>query len=106
MIAVKPETETAGGCIYGDNCPFHAENPPFNAKARAAMQEARDIMSGKMPAKWYHSSLLQNPVGFAQALAVFRPTGYKTAIFSDCCCKTEVLQQPHSIEEAREDLDV
>jgi hypothetical protein len=26
-------------------------------------------------------SLLQNPVGFAQALAVFRPTGCKTAVF-------------------------
>jgi hypothetical protein len=24
---------------------------------------------------------LQNPVGFAQALAVFRPTGYKAAVF-------------------------
>jgi hypothetical protein len=24
---------------------------------------------------------LQNPVGFAQALAVFRPTGCKTAVF-------------------------
>jgi hypothetical protein len=29
-----------------------------------------------------------------QALAVFRPTAYKTAFFSGCCCKTEVLQQP------------
>jgi Holliday junction DNA helicase RuvA len=39
-------------------------------------------------------SLLQNSVSFAQALAVFRPTGYKTAFFNGCCCKTEVLQQP------------
>jgi hypothetical protein len=26
-------------------------------------------------------SFLQNPVGFAEALAVFRPTAYKTAFF-------------------------
>jgi hypothetical protein len=39
-------------------------------------------------------NLLQNSVSFAQAIAVFRPTDYKTAFFSGCCCKTEVLQQP------------
>jgi hypothetical protein len=40
----------------------------------------------------------------AQALAVFRPTGYKTAFFSGCCCnrtgKTgspEVLQQLYNL---------
>jgi hypothetical protein len=37
---------------------------------------------------------VQNSVSFAQALAVFRPTAYKTAFFSGCCCKAEVLQQP------------
>jgi hypothetical protein len=54
MITVT-ETKTAAGCIYGENCPLHAENPPFNAKALAAMQEAKDIASGKIPSKLYHS---------------------------------------------------
>jgi DNA-damage-inducible protein J len=55
MIAIKPETETITGCIYGDNCPIEAEQPHFNAVTLAAMQEARDIASGKIPGKWYHS---------------------------------------------------
>jgi len=56
MIAVsETETATDTGCIYGDNCPLHAENPPFNAITLAAMQEAKDIASGKIPGKWYHS---------------------------------------------------
>jgi len=54
MIAVKPEIRTAD-CIYGEDCPLHAENPPFNAVTLAAMQEAEDIISGKIPGKWYHS---------------------------------------------------
>jgi hypothetical protein len=55
MIAVKNETETAAECIYGEDCPLHAENPPFNAKALAAIQEAKDMASGKIPSKLYHS---------------------------------------------------
>ena len=55
MIAVKNETETAVECIYGEDCPFHAENPPFNAVTLAAMQEAKDIAGGKIPGKWYNS---------------------------------------------------
>ena len=55
MIAVKNEIETGKGCIYGEDCPLLAENPPFNAKALAAMKEAKDIASGKIPGKWYHS---------------------------------------------------
>ena len=54
MIAVEPETRTAE-CIYGDDCPLYAENPPFNAVTLAAMQEAKDIADGKIPGKWYHS---------------------------------------------------
>jgi hypothetical protein len=54
MIAVT-ETETATECIYGKDCPLHAENPPFNTKALAAMQEAKDIANGKIPGKLYHS---------------------------------------------------
>jgi hypothetical protein len=42
-------------------------------------------------------SFLQNPVGFAKALAVFRPTAYKTAFFSGCSFKTEVLKEHHII---------
>jgi hypothetical protein len=55
MIAVKPKIETIEDCIYGDDCPLHAENPPFNAKSLAAMAEARAIMRGDIPAKWYTS---------------------------------------------------
>jgi len=54
-MIIANETETATGCIYGENCPLHAENPPFNAKVLAAIQEAKDIESGKKPGKWYHS---------------------------------------------------
>jgi hypothetical protein len=39
-------------------------------------------------------SFLQNPVGFAEALAVFRPTACKTAFFNGCSFKTEVLKEP------------
>jgi hypothetical protein len=52
MIAVESKTETAESCVYGDDCPLHAENPPFNAKTLAAVQEARDIMSGKIEVEW------------------------------------------------------
>jgi hypothetical protein len=37
---------------------------------------------------------LQNSVSFAEALAVFRPAGYKTAFFRGCSFKTEVLKEP------------
>jgi hypothetical protein len=37
---------------------------------------------------------LQNSVSFAEALAVFRPRAYKTAFFSGCSFKTEVLKEP------------
>jgi hypothetical protein len=61
MNAVKPVKE-ALGLGHDEECPICAAhidpetgNPRFNAKTLAAMQEARDIMSGKIPAKWYHS---------------------------------------------------
>jgi hypothetical protein len=54
MIAV-PETETSTECIYGENCPLHAENPPFNAKVLAAIAEGNAIFNGEKPAKWYNS---------------------------------------------------
>jgi hypothetical protein len=46
---------TIESCIYGEDCPLHAENPPFNAVTLAAIQEARDIADGKIPGKWYSS---------------------------------------------------
>jgi hypothetical protein len=55
MLAVKPETETHVDCVYGDDCPLHSENPRFNAKALAAAEEARAIMRGEIPTKWYTS---------------------------------------------------
>jgi hypothetical protein len=54
VIAVT-ETATDTECIHGEDCPLHAENPLFNAKALAAMQEAKDIANGKIPGKLYHS---------------------------------------------------
>jgi hypothetical protein len=37
---------------------------------------------------------LQNSVSFAEARAVFRSTGCKTAFFRGCSFKTEVLKEP------------
>ena len=36
--------------------PFEARIPRFNYETEAAMQEARDIASGKIKAKTYHSA--------------------------------------------------
>ena len=55
MIAVVPETEAATKCVCGDDCPLHAENPPFNAKVLAAIEESKAIMRGDIPTKWYKS---------------------------------------------------
>ena len=55
MIEVKPETETIEACVYGDDCPFHTDNPPLNAKVLAAIAESRAIMNGDIPAKKYNS---------------------------------------------------
>ena len=38
-----------------EECPICAQNPPFNGVTLAAMQEAKDIASGKIPGKWYNS---------------------------------------------------
>jgi hypothetical protein len=54
MIAVKNETETTEECAYED-CPLHAENPPFNAKVLAAIAEGDAIFNGEKQAKWYTS---------------------------------------------------
>ena len=35
--------------------PFELRQPRYNAETEAAIQEARDIMSGKIQAKVYHS---------------------------------------------------
>ena len=56
------ENETATECIYGENCPLHAENPPFNAVTLAAMQEAKDIASGKIPGKQYSQDIEPIPI--------------------------------------------
>jgi len=52
MIAV---TETAMECIHGEDCPLLADNPLFNAKVLAAIEESKAIMRGDIPAKWYKS---------------------------------------------------
>jgi hypothetical protein len=54
MVTVT-DTETATECIYGEDCPLHAENPPFNAKVLAAIEESKAIMRGDISAKWYKS---------------------------------------------------
>jgi len=51
----KVQDENICGCIYGDNCPLHSENPPFNAKVLAAIEESKAIMRGDIPTKWYKS---------------------------------------------------
>ena len=56
MTATKPQTETSAECTCSSgDCPLHAENPPFNAVTLAAMQEAKDMASGKIPGKWCNS---------------------------------------------------
>jgi len=57
MIVAEPKTEAATtgletSCIYGDDCPIYAENPPFNAETLAAFKEAKDIAEGRIPVKW------------------------------------------------------
>ena len=61
MNHAKPENTTFDIGIEGE-CPICAKlrdpetgEPPFNAVTLAAMQEARDIASGKIPGKWYNS---------------------------------------------------
>ena len=54
MTAVRSETETLDIGIDGE-CPVCAQNPAFNAKAIAAAEEARAIMRGEIPTKWYTS---------------------------------------------------
>jgi hypothetical protein len=54
MNAIAAETKAFDEELDHD-CPLHAENPPFNTVTLAAMQEAREMMTGGRPAKWYHS---------------------------------------------------
>jgi len=61
MNAVKTSDDVLDIGIDGE-CPICAKlrDPktgalPYNAVTLAAMQEARDIASGKIPGKWYHS---------------------------------------------------
>jgi DNA-damage-inducible protein J len=41
--------------LYAGGLPFELRQPRYNAETEAAIQEARDIMSGKIKAKVYHS---------------------------------------------------
>jgi hypothetical protein len=54
MVTVS-KTETVAECIHGEDCPLHAENPPFNTKVLAAIAEGDAIFKGEKPAKWYTS---------------------------------------------------
>ena len=61
MVAVKPEVETLDIGIDGE-CPICAQNRDhktgglrYNAVTLAAMQEAKDMASGKIPGKWCFS---------------------------------------------------
>jgi DNA-damage-inducible protein J len=42
--------------IVTGGLPFELRQPRYNAETEAAMREARDIMSGKISAKAYHSA--------------------------------------------------
>jgi hypothetical protein len=59
LNAVLPKETALDIGIDGD-CPICAQNrdsetglPRYNATTLAAMQEAKDIMSGKIETKWY-----------------------------------------------------
>ena len=43
-------------CILNGGLPFKVEIPKFNAETLAAMEEARDIMSGKIQATSYNTA--------------------------------------------------
>jgi len=49
------EAKTVLDMGIDEECPICAQNPPFNAVTLAAMQEARDMASGKISSKWYSS---------------------------------------------------
>jgi len=54
IIFSQADKEDEAVCVH-ENCPFYSENPPFNDTTLAAMQEAKDIASGKIPGKWHQS---------------------------------------------------
>jgi len=54
IIFSQADKEAEAACVY-ENCPLCSDNPPFNDTTLAAMQEARDIASGKIPVKWHQS---------------------------------------------------
>lgn len=41
--------------ILAGGLPFEVKNPQYNAETIAAIQEARDIIAGKVPVKSYNS---------------------------------------------------
>ena len=43
-------------CVLRGGLPFKVEIPKFNAETLAAMEEARDIMSGKIQATSYNTT--------------------------------------------------
>ena len=43
-------------CVLHDGLPFKVEIPKFNANTLAAMEEAHDIMSGKIQATSYNTT--------------------------------------------------
>lgn len=75
-IRIDPETKTKVEQLFGKfgitvtdavniflhqslmvgGLPFEMKQPAYNAETKAAMQEARDIVSGKIPAKSYVSA--------------------------------------------------
>jgi len=54
-MTAENKSEPAKKCINGESCPFHAENPPFNAKVLAAIKESKAMMSGEIFADWFHN---------------------------------------------------
>ncbi len=43
-------------CLMVGGLPFEMKQPRYNIETETAIQEARDIVSGKIPAKTYHSA--------------------------------------------------
>ena len=60
-IRIDPETKAGAELLFlhqsllVGGLPFELKQPRYNADTEAAMQEARDIITGKVQAKVYHS---------------------------------------------------
>jgi hypothetical protein len=69
---------------------------PFTRNCTGFLQEQEKSAQDRRMRRMNRRKLLQNPVGFAGALAVFLPGSCETAFSNDCPFKAEVLKEPRS----------